>query len=87
LSGSVVDSIRLKSSINKDSSLKIELPNVEIKYKSTANDQSVFNPSDILKQAKQIYQNIDGIEKKFNNNSNVREESARNVKDVKSQEK
>jgi hypothetical protein len=47
----------------------------------------VFNPSDILKQAKQIYQNIDGIEKKFNNNSNVREESARNVKDVKSQEK
>ncbi len=87
MSGSVVDSIRLKSSINKDSSLKIELPNVEIKYKSTANDQSVFNPSDILKQAKQIYQNIDGIEKKFNNNSNVREESARNVKDVKSQEK
>lgn len=61
MSGSVVDSIRLKSSINKDSSLKIELPNVEIKYKSTANDQSVFNPSDILKQAKQIYQNIDGI--------------------------
>ena len=87
MSGSVVDSIRLKSSINKDSSLKIELPNVEIKYKSTANDQSVFNPSDILKQAKQIYQNIDGIEKKFNNNSNVREESSRNVKDVKSQEK
>lgn len=87
MSGSVVDSIRLKSSTNKDSSLKIELPNVEIKYKSTANDQSVFNPSDILKQAKQIYQNIDGIEKKFNNNSNVREESARNVKDVKSQEK
>lgn len=87
MSGSVVDSIRLKSSTNKDSSLKIELPNVEIKYKSNANDQSVFNPSDILKQAKQIYQNIDGIEKKFNNNSNVREESARNVKDVKSQEK
>lgn len=43
--------------------MKLELPNMEIKYKSMANgnDQSVFNPSDILKQAKQIYANIDGI--------------------------
>lgn len=79
LSGSVVDSIRLKSSVNNRDSLRMELPNVEIKYKSTANDQSVFNPSDILKQAKQIYKNIDGIEKKINNsnvnaNANVSEE-------------
>ena len=63
---------------------------MEFKYKSNSNDQSVFNPSDILKQAKQIYQNIDGIEKKLNNNSNVREDSAKNqnnVKEVKSKEK
>jgi hypothetical protein len=34
---------------------------MEIKYKTDHNDQSIFNPSDILKQAKQIYQQIDGI--------------------------
>jgi hypothetical protein len=33
------------------------------------NDESVFNPNDILKQAKQIYNKIDGMEKKINNES------------------
>lgn len=67
LPGDVIDSVRLKSSItNNRDSIKLELPNVDIKYKTGLNDQSIFNPSDILKQAKQIYKNIDGIEKKIN---------------------
>lgn len=62
LSGSVVDSIRLRGSIGNSVRGSVnELPNIEIKYKSHRNDESVFNPNDILKQAKQIYHQIDGI--------------------------
>lgn len=61
LTGSVVDSVRLRSSLTNRESMKLELPNVEIKYKSGKNDESVFNPSHILQQAKQIYHQIDGI--------------------------
>lgn len=31
----------------------------------------MFNPSDILKQAKQIYKQIDGMEKKINNSNAI----------------
>lgn len=71
LAGSVVDSIRLKSSLSNRGSMKLELPNMEIKYKSGRNDESVFNPSHILQQAKQIYNQIDGIEKKHNNSMEI----------------
>jgi hypothetical protein len=47
--GEVVDSIRLRNSTNINS---IKLPNREIVYKSEKNDQSIFNPNDIIKQAK-----------------------------------
>lgn len=71
LGGSVVDSIRLRSSLSNRGSMRLELPNMEIKYKSGQNDESVFNPSHILQQAKQIYNQIDGIEKKHNNSMEI----------------
>ena len=44
-----------------DRSLKAELPNVEINYKSSANSMSIFNPSSIAQQANQIYNQVNGI--------------------------
>lgn len=75
LGGSIVDSIKLKSSELKNSiydrgSIKMDLPNINIAYKKDQNDQSIFNPSDILQQAKNIYKQIEVIENKNNSNLN-----------------
>lgn len=81
LLGSVVDSVKLRGSVGSNYRGSIELPNVDIEYKNNMNDQSIFNPMDILKQAKNIYNQIDSIEKKNNSNADNSQQAKLELKD------